>query len=71
MMTPQGYMQITYALDGPLAVVSLNRPRVANAISRGMTRELDDAFRRACVCAVRECTAARHAHHLGKKLRSG
>lgn len=40
--------QVTYALAGPVAVVSLNRPRYRNAMSRTMTYELDGALRRAC-----------------------
>lgn len=44
-----GYSHITYETTADrLAVVSLNRPRVRNAVSRGMTYELDAAFARAC-----------------------
>ena len=38
------YSQISYRVHGRVAVVSLNRPRVANAVSRQMTRELGHAF---------------------------
>ena len=38
------YYQILYHTDGALAVVTLNRPRFRNAISRTMTHEIDAAF---------------------------
>jgi len=43
------FQQITYRVQDGLAIVTLNRPRVANAISRRMTRELDRAFDDACL----------------------
>jgi enoyl-CoA hydratase len=42
------FQQINYSVFGRVAVVSLNRPRVANAVSRLMTRELSRAFEIAC-----------------------
>jgi enoyl-CoA hydratase len=43
------YSHITYETTADrLAVVSLNRQHVRNAVSRGMTYELDAAFARAC-----------------------
>ena len=42
------YTQIQYEERGPIAVITLARPEVRNAISLTMTQELDDAFNRAC-----------------------
>ena len=42
------YTEITYRVTGRVAVVSLSRPELANAVSRRMTREIDAAFQRAC-----------------------
>ncbi|MFV2095490.1 enoyl-CoA hydratase [Micromonospora sp. LOL_014] len=38
---------VRYATDGPVAVVTMNRPRYANAQNSAMTYALDDAFSRA------------------------
>jgi len=38
---------VTYATEGPVAIVSLNRPRFNNAQNSQMTYALDDAFQRA------------------------
>lgn len=42
------YTQLTYTTLDRVAVVTLARPKVANAISRKMTREIDAAFQAAC-----------------------
>jgi enoyl-CoA hydratase len=42
------FTEITYRVAGRVAVVSLARPELANAVSRRTTRELDAAFQRAC-----------------------
>ena len=39
-------MPIHYEADGPVAVVTIDRPEVANAIDRPTAEELADAFRR-------------------------
>ena len=39
-------MAVRYEVDGPIAVVTLDRPDVANAIDRPTAEELADAFRR-------------------------
>jgi enoyl-CoA hydratase len=41
------YQHILYAVDGPVATVTLNRPEVKNAQSRRLLHEMDDAFARA------------------------
>jgi enoyl-CoA hydratase len=41
-----GYRTITYELDDHIAVLTYNRPRQRNAISREMNDELHDAWRR-------------------------
>lgn len=38
---------VRYTTDGPVAVVTMNRPRYANAQNSAMTYALDDAFARA------------------------
>ncbi|MFY1638067.1 enoyl-CoA hydratase [Solwaraspora sp. WMMB335] len=38
---------VRYATDGPVAVITMNRPRYANAQNSAMTYALDDAFYRA------------------------
>jgi enoyl-CoA hydratase len=39
-------MAVRYEVDGPIAIVTLDRPEVANAIDRPTAVELADAFRR-------------------------
>ncbi len=39
-------MSIRYAVDGPIVVVTIDRPEVANAIDRPTAEALADAFRR-------------------------
>ncbi|WP_203217401.1 crotonase/enoyl-CoA hydratase family protein [Nocardia arthritidis] len=39
-------MPIEYETDGPIVVITINRPEVANAIDRPTATELADAFRR-------------------------
>ena len=39
---------VEYRTEGPVAVVTLNRPRYRNAQNSAMTYALDDAFRTAC-----------------------
>src|ERR671929_2317497 len=39
-------MTIQYETDGPVAVVTIDRPEVANAVDRPTAEELADAFRR-------------------------
>ena len=39
-------MAINYDTDGPVAVVTIDRPEVANAIDRPTAEALADAFRR-------------------------
>ena len=39
-------MTVLYDIDGPVAVVTIDRPDVANAIDRPTALELADAFRR-------------------------
>ena len=39
-------MSVRYETDGPVAVVTIDRPEVANAIDRPTAAELADAFRR-------------------------
>jgi 1,4-dihydroxy-2-naphthoyl-CoA synthase len=41
---PSLFTQIEYKIEGPLAIISLNRPEVRNCVSLTMTMELDDAF---------------------------
>ena len=38
---------VLYAVDGPVATVTMNRPRYSNAQNSAMTYALDDAFRQA------------------------
>jgi enoyl-CoA hydratase len=38
---------VLYAVDGPVATVTMNRPRYSNAQNSAMTYALDDAYRRA------------------------
>jgi enoyl-CoA hydratase len=38
---------VLYAVDGPVATVTMNRPRYSNAQNSAMTYALDEAFRRA------------------------
>jgi enoyl-CoA hydratase/carnithine racemase len=40
------YMTIHYEVDGPVAVVTIDRPEVANAVDRPTAEALADAFRR-------------------------
>ncbi len=42
------YETILYEAEGPVAVITLNRPDSLNTIVPPMTDELDDAVRRAC-----------------------
>ena len=49
------FTTITYETRGKVAIVTLNRPKVQNAISRLMTRELDLAFTIACQDDVVKC----------------
>ena len=39
-------MSVRYDVDGPIVVITLDRPEVANAIDRTTAEELADAFRR-------------------------
>ncbi len=39
-------MAVHYESDGPLAIVTLNRPEAANAVDRPTADELTAAFRR-------------------------
>ena len=39
-------MNVRYETDGPLAVVTIDRPDVANAVDRPTADALADAFRR-------------------------
>jgi enoyl-CoA hydratase/carnithine racemase len=41
----QSFAQIEYTVRSPLAIISLNRPAVRNAVSLSMTTELDEAFK--------------------------
>ncbi len=51
-------MTIRYEMDGPVALITIDRPNVANAIDRPTAHELADAFRRfdadraACVAVL-------------------
>lgn len=42
-----GYRDLEYSEHGPVAVITLNRPEVMNALSRAMEGELHDALRHA------------------------
>ena len=53
------YTTITYSKQERVAVVTLNRPKVDNAISRLMTRELDLAFNQACIDDEIRCIVLR------------
>ena len=68
------YTTITYSKQDRVAVVTLNRATVANAISRLMTRELDLAFNQACIDDDIRCIVLRSegshfssGHDLGSK----
>jgi enoyl-CoA hydratase len=39
-------MAVHYDIDGPVAIVTIDRPEVANAVDRPTAQELADAFRR-------------------------
>ena len=39
-------MSVRYRVDGPIAVITIDRPEVANAIDRPTAEALADAFRR-------------------------
>ena len=39
-------MPVTYETEGPLAIVTINRPEVRNAVDRATAAELADAFRK-------------------------
>ena len=39
-------MTVRFEIDGPIAVVTIDRPEVANAIDRPTAEALADAFRR-------------------------
>lgn len=75
-MPPLTFTQITYeVVDGRVAIVSLDRPRVANAVSRAMTRELDRAFTKAelddnvrCIYLRGEGRNFSSGHDLGSDL---
>lgn len=41
------FSQLDYSLDGPVAVIALNRPDALNAFSRVLRNEIADAFRKA------------------------
>ncbi|WP_416903594.1 enoyl-CoA hydratase [Micromonospora echinospora] len=45
--TPDGEEVVRYRVDGPVATVTMNRPRYRNAQNSAMTYALDDAFGRA------------------------
>ena len=38
--------EVSYALDGPVAVVTLSRPERRNAVDRATAKQLYDAFKR-------------------------
>ena len=54
---------IRYETDGPVAVITIDRPEVANAIDRPTAEALADAFRRfeADECSRSPCSRARTA----------
>ena len=41
-------MPVRYDTDGPVAVITIDRPDVANAIDRPTATESADRFRRSC-----------------------
>ena len=72
---PPSFAQIKYEVMGPVAVVSLNRPDVSNAVSRAMAREIDSAFKLAelqddirCVLLRGEGRNFCSGHDLGSDL---
>ena len=67
-MSQQHYKTIVVETRGPVAVVTLNRPSVANAVSRLMTREIDDAFNNICEDNSIKCIYLRSE---GKHFSSG
>ena len=62
------YRTISIKKDRSVCIISLNRPEAANAISRLMTRELDQAFDEACVDSDIKCIYLRGE---GKNFSSG
>ena len=62
------YQTISIKKDRSVCIISLNRPEAANAISRLMTRELDQAFDEACVDSDIKCIYLRGE---GKNFSSG